>query len=254
MNDALGLPQSVLILGGGSEIARAIMRRLVQARASTVVLGGKRGSAALDQAIAEAKQWGAGTVDTVTFDAEEPASMVAAVDEAFAAHGDFDMVVVAFGVLGEQAVFDADPAAAAHIATVNYTASVTAGLAAARRLRSQGHGTVLAISSVTGLRVRPRNFVYGSTKAGMDAFFQGLGDTLVGTGAKVVILRPGFVRTRMTTGVDAAPFATDPERVADAVVTGLAKGAPVIWAPSILRWVYVVFRALPAALWRRMPG
>jgi decaprenylphospho-beta-D-erythro-pentofuranosid-2-ulose 2-reductase len=164
------------------------------------------------------------------------------------------MVVVAFGVLGDQEVFDADPAAAASIGTVNYTASVTAGLAAARRMRSQGHGTILALSSVTGERVRKANFVYGSTKAGMDAFFQGLGDSLVGTGPRVVIVRPGFVHTRMTAGMPAAPFATDADAVASAVIKGLAKGAEIIWVPGVVRWAYAVFRHLPRAVWRRLPG
>ncbi|MHB8465193.1 MAG: decaprenylphospho-beta-D-erythro-pentofuranosid-2-ulose 2-reductase [Acidimicrobiales bacterium] len=254
MIDALGLPQSVLVLGGGSEIARSITRRLIDARATTVVLGGRPGSPALDQALADARERGATTVASVDFDAAEPASLVFAVDAAFDAHGDLDMVVVAFGVLGDQTAIDADPASAAHIATVNYTASVTAGLAAARRLRAQGHGTLLALSSVTGERVRKANFVYGSTKAGMDAFFQGLSDTLVGSGVRVVIVRPGFVRTRMTATLDPAPFATDADGVAACVIAGLAKGAPIIWAPPILRWVYTAFRHLPRPLWRRVPG
>jgi decaprenylphospho-beta-D-erythro-pentofuranosid-2-ulose 2-reductase len=250
--DALGLPQSVLVLGGGSEIARALLRRLIPARASTVILGGRRGSAAVDQAVAEARELGATTVGTVAFDANEPATVVAAVHEAFAAHGDIDMVIVAFGVLGDQPMYDDDPVAAAGAATVNYTASVAAGLAVASRMRAQGHGTILAISSVTAERVRRANFVYGSTKAGMDAFFQGLGDALHGAGPRVVIVRPGFVRTRMTAGMEAAPFATDADGVARAVIAGLAKGAPVIWAPGVVRWVYAVFRLLPRGVWRRL--
>lgn len=253
MNDALGLPQSVLVLGGGSDIARALVRQLLAKRPATVILGGRRGSASLDQAAEEARQLGAPAVSTVAFDALDPASVAAAVDEAFE-HGDIDLVVVAFGVLGDQAEAEKNPAAAIEVGTVNFTSAMTAGLAAARRLTQQGHGTLLALSTVAGEHVRRANFVYGASKAGMDGFYQGLGDALAGTGARVVIVRPGFVRTRMTAGMEAAPFATDADTVASSIVSGLAKGSAVIWVPGLLRWVFVVFRHLPRALWRKLPG
>jgi len=254
MNDALGLPQSVLVLGGGSEIARALTRALLARRPATVVLGGRPGSASLGQAADEARQLGAPAVSTVSFDAGSPPSVAAAVDEAFSQGGDIDLVIIAFGLLGDQQAFERDPPAAIDLATVNYTSSVVAGLAAARHLRAQGHGTVLALSSVAGERVRRSNFVYGSSKAGMDGFFQGLSDALVGSGARAVIVRPGFVRTRMTAGMAPAPFAIDADAVASAVVAGLSKGSATIWAPGLLRPVLTVFRHLPRGLWRRLPG
>lgn len=254
VNDALGLPQSILVLGGGSEIARAIVRCLLAKRPATVLLGGRRGSAALDQAVEEARQLGAPSASTVTCDATDPASVQRAVDEAFESQGDIDLVIVAFGVLGDQETAEKDPLSAVEVAAINYSAAVVAGLAVARHLRTQGHGTVLAMSSVAGERVRRANFVYGSSKAGMDGFYQGLGDALRGSGARVMIVRPGFVTTRMTAGLAPAPMATDPDTVADAVVAGLAKGSGVVWVPSLLRWVFVVFRHLPQAVWRRMPA
>jgi decaprenylphospho-beta-D-erythro-pentofuranosid-2-ulose 2-reductase len=254
MNDALGVPQSILVLGGGSDIARALVRQLLAKRPATVVLGGRRGSASIDQAAEEARQLGAPVVATVAFDAMDPASVVTAVDDAFGTHGDIDLVVVAFGVLGDQAEAEKDPLAAIEVGTVNLTAAMTAGLAAAARLKEQGHGTLVALSTVAGERVRRANFVYGASKAGMDGFYQGLGDALVGTGARVMVVRPGFVRTRMTAGMAPAPFATDADTVASAIVAGLAKGSTVVWVPGVLRWVFVVFRHLPRAVWRRIPG
>lgn len=250
MNDALGLPQSILVLGGGSEIARATVRALLAQRHARVILGGRDGS--LAEAAQEARQRGAPDVSTVVFDAAEPETVAKAVDEAF--QQDIDLVIVAFGVLGDQAAFDADPAAAAHAATVNYTSGVVAGLAAAKHLRAQGHGTIVALSSVAGERVRQANFVYGSTKAGLDGFFQGLGDSLAGSGARVMIVRPGFVKSRMTAGMKEAPFATDPDAVAALIVKGLAKGSPIVWAPAVLKPVFMIFRHLPRGLWRKMPG
>ena len=251
MNDALGQPQSVLVLGGGSDIARALTRRLVAARAKTVILAGRPGSASVAAAAAAAEP--DAEVRTVDFDATDPASVAAAVDVAFDG-GDIDLVVLAFGVLGDQAAAELEPLRAVETATVNYTAAVVAGLAVAKHLRRQGYGTLLVLSSVAGARVRRANFVYGSSKAGMDGFFQGLGDALTGSGARVVIVRPGFVRDKMTEGMDAQPLATDPDRVADAIMKGLARGNDVVYVPSVLRWAAAVFRLLPRPVWRRMPS
>jgi decaprenylphospho-beta-D-erythro-pentofuranosid-2-ulose 2-reductase len=252
VNDALGQPQSVLVLGGGSEIGRALTRRLVAARTRRVVLAGRPGSASVASAVEEARALGA-DVRVVDLDATDPASVAAAVDGAFDESGDLDLVVVAFGVLGNQAAAETDPLAAIETATVDYTAQVIAGLATARRMKAQGHGTIVALSSVAGVRVRRANFVYGSAKSGMDGFFQGLGDAVVGTGARVVLVRPGFVTGRMTAGMQPAPFPTDPEAVAAAIVRALARGDDVVYVPPILRWVSVVFRHLPRAVWRKLP-
>ena len=125
-------------------------------------------------------------------------------------------------------------------------------LPAARRLRAQGHGTLVVLSSVAAERARRANFVYGSSKAGLDAFCQGLGDSLVGTGVRVVVVRPGFVHTKMTAGHKPAPLSTTPDAVADVVVRGLEKGAETIWAPPPLRFVMSGMRHLPRPLWRRI--
>ena len=246
MNDALGQPQSVLVLGGGSEIASALLQRLT--RLQQVTLAGRPGS----PTVAAAAAGVTAPVRVLEMDAADPPSVIACVDAAFDA-GDIDLVVIAFGVLGDQATAEDDPRAAIEVATVDYTSQVVAGLAAARRCRAQGHGTIVALSSVAGERVRRANFVYGSAKAGMDGFFQGLGDALHGSGARVMIVRPGFVTGRMTAGMDPAPLATDPAAVADGIVRGLARGDATVYVPPVLRQVFRVFRHLPRAVWRKMP-
>jgi decaprenylphospho-beta-D-erythro-pentofuranosid-2-ulose 2-reductase len=125
--------------------------------------------------------------------------------------------------------------------------------AVAVRLTRQGHGRIVVLSSVAGFRVRRANFVYGSAKAGLDAFLQGLSESLRGTGVSAHIVRPGFVRTKMTAGRSAAPFAVDASRVASDIADGLARDQTIIWSPGLLRWVFSVFRLLPQGLWRRLP-
>jgi decaprenylphospho-beta-D-erythro-pentofuranosid-2-ulose 2-reductase len=249
VRDGTGGVQSVLVLGGASDIALATVERLVADRCRRVVLAG-RPSAALDAAAERVRADGA-SVEVVAFDAAEVEAHEKVVGEVFAA-GDLDVVILAFGVLGDQATFDDDHAAAVAAVTVNYTGAVSAGLAVADGLRRQGHGTLVVLSSVAGVRGRKDNFVYGSTKAGLDAFSEGLGDALQGSGARVMVVRPGFVTTKMTEGMEPAPFSTTADAVATDIVAGLRRGAHTVWSPAVLQAVFGVLRLVPRPLWRRL--
>ena len=249
MDNALGEPQTIVLLGGTSDIGRAIVDRLLSPSTRTVVLAGRRPD---DMRATELVRPGLDVV-TVAFDAAEPTSHDELVRRLAAEHGDLDGVVLAFGQLVDQAELDDDPARAAEVVTVNYTGAVSVGLAVAAQFRRQGHGRLVVLSSVAGERVRKGNFVYGSSKAGLDGFAQGLGDSLAGTGASVLVVRPGFVHSSMTEGMKAAPFATTPAAVADATVKALARGRRTVWVPGTLRVVFSVFRHLPGPLWRRLP-
>ncbi len=250
MRNALGGVQSVLVLGGGSEIAQCTVRKLVADRCRTVVLAGRE-PARLEAARSELQALGA-TVDLVAFDALDPASHEQFIDDVFDEHGDIDVVLMAFGVLGDQSYFEGHPAAAAEAVSANYVGAVSTGLAVATRLRRQGHGVLVIITSVAGERARKDNFVYGSSKAGLDAFAQGLGDSLAGTGARVMVVRPGFVHTKMTEGMEPAPFATSADVVADAVLEGLRRNREIVWAPPVLRYVFSAMRHLPRPAWRKV--
>jgi decaprenylphospho-beta-D-erythro-pentofuranosid-2-ulose 2-reductase len=252
MKDALGSVQSVLVLGGGSDIALATVRDLVRRRARTVVLAA-RDPGSLQAAADELRAAGATTVETMAFDARDTESHDAFVTDVFERVGDVDLALLAFGVLGDQEEAEHDGRAAVDIAEVNYVGSVSVAVPIAQRMRTQGHGTIVALSSVAGERARRSNFVYGSSKAGMDAFFQGLGDSLVGSGVRVMIVRPGFVHTKMTDGMDAAPMSTTPEAVAAAIVQGLARGRETVWVPSTLRYVMSVLRHVPRPVFRKLP-
>ena len=167
---------------------------------------------------------GATTVETVLWESTDPSSHQAVIDDVFDRFGDIDLVYAPAGILGSQQAFDADPAFAAAAVAINFGGLVSSSLAVVERFRRQGHGTLVVMSSVAGVRTRKDNYVYGSTKSGLDAFAQGLGDSLVGTGIKVMVVRPGFVKTKMTEGMDAAPFSTTPEKVAELITDGIAKG------------------------------
>ncbi|MDP9070087.1 MAG: decaprenylphospho-beta-D-erythro-pentofuranosid-2-ulose 2-reductase [Actinomycetota bacterium] len=251
MNDGLGSPQSVLVLGGASDIAMATVRRMVADRARTVVLAG-RNVDRLEEAAAELRGLGAERVEAVPFDADDTASHAAFVDGVFTRVGDIDVVLLAFGVLGQQEQAEADPEAAVALLRTNFVGAASVGLHVAAHLRRQGHGRLVVLSSVAGERARRSNFVYGSSKAGLDAFFQGVGDSLVGSGAKVLIVRPGFVHTKMTAGMPSVPMSTTPEKVADVIVGALRSGAEEAWAPPALRYLMSAVRHLPRPVFRRL--
>ncbi|MGW5651183.1 decaprenylphospho-beta-D-erythro-pentofuranosid-2-ulose 2-reductase [Streptomyces humi] len=250
MKDAFGMPQSLLVLGGTSEIALATARRLVARRTRTVWLAG-RPSPALEQAAAHLRTLGP-DVHTVPFDALDPESHEAVLGKVFA-EGDVDVVLLAFGVLGDQATDEREPVNAVRVAQTNYTGAVSAGLVSARALQAQGHGSLVVLSSVAGERARRSNFIYGSSKAGLDAFAQGLGDALLGTGVHVMVVRPGFVRSKMTEGLEEAPLATTPEAVATAIETGLRRRSEMVWVPGALRVVMSALRHAPRSVFRRLP-
>ncbi|MGW3950005.1 decaprenylphospho-beta-D-erythro-pentofuranosid-2-ulose 2-reductase [Streptomyces sp. NPDC004752] len=250
MKDAFGLPQSLLVLGGTSDIALATTRRLIARRTRTVWLAG-RPSPALERAAEELRGLGA-DVRTVAFDALEPESHESVLGKVFA-EGDVDMVLLAFGILGDQAHDEREPVSAVRVAQTNYTGAVSAGLVSAAALQTQGHGSLVVLSSVAGERARRSNFIYGSSKAGLDAFAQGLGDALYGTGVHVMVVRPGFVRSRMTAGLDEAPLATTPDAVATAIELGLRRRTETVWVPGTLRLIMTALRHTPRPLFRRLP-
>ncbi|HKY16656.1 MAG TPA: SDR family NAD(P)-dependent oxidoreductase [Microthrixaceae bacterium] len=244
MRDALGGVQSVLLLGGRSDIGLELVERLAKDRCETVVLAGRRPEDLADAA-ERVRQAGASTVDTVAFDGADSASHEKVLGAIFDQYPRIDMVVSAFGQLGDQQHLASHPAEAAELVQVNLAGQISALLVVAERMQRQGQGVIIVFSSVAGERVRPDNAVYGATKAGLDGFAQALSDQLVGTGVDVMIVRPGFVHTKMTEGRDAAPFSTTPDKVVDDILTGLQKRSVVVWSPKILRWVFTVFRHLP---------
>ncbi|MDX2379909.1 MAG: SDR family NAD(P)-dependent oxidoreductase [Acidimicrobiia bacterium] len=250
MNNALSQPQTIVVLGGGSDIARAIVRALATPALRTVVLAVRSPSGESDLELPDDIDSAGVEVVEVAFDATHHDGHATFVGELSDRFGDLDIVIQAFGQLGNDAADD--PAAAARLADVNFTGAVSSGLAVAGQLRTQGHGTLIVLSSVAGIRTRPSNFVYGATKAGQDAFSTGLAHALHGSGASVMTVRPGFIRSKMTAGMDDAPFATDPDAVAAAVAAGLHRRRSVVWVPGVLAVVFGIMRYLPGSVWRRL--
>ncbi len=247
MLDNLGRPGRVLLLGGTSEIGLAILASLRAPASTEVLLAGRD-----EQRLAAAGKELPFSVATVPFDALAPGTHQAVVEQIFDG-GPVDLVIAATGVLTAQDDVDRAPMLAAQMIDTNFTSHVTTLLAVAARMRSQGSGTIVVLSSVAAIRPRKANFVYGAAKAGLDAFARGLADSLAGSGVRVLLVRPGFVTGRMTAGMTAAPLASTPVQVGAAVAAALDSKATLVWVPRSLAAAAAVLRLVPRPLWRRMP-
>lgn len=250
--DATGNPQSILLLGGTSEIGLAICARYLRNASASVVLACLPGDPGRDDAVAAMEAAGAKSVRIVDFDALDTASHPAMIDAAFSG-GDIDVAIVAFGMDADAEELWHNQAKAVQVAQINYTAAVSVGVLLAGKMGAQGFGQIIAMSSVAGERVRRTNFVYGSTKAGLDGFYLGLSEALREDGVRVLVIRPGQVRTRFSAHVKEAPLTVDKEDVAELAVAAAAKGKEIVWAPGAFRYVMMVLRHVPRAIFRRLP-
>ncbi|MCU1697211.1 MAG: short-chain dehydrogenase [Mycobacterium sp.] len=258
MIDATGNPQTILLLGGTSEIGLAICERYLQNANARVILADLPNAPRREGAIAQLEAAGAKSVEFLDFDAVDTKSHPALIESAWA-NGDVDVAIVAFGLLGDAEELWQNQAKAVLVAQVNYTAAVSVGVLVGEKMRAQGFGQIIAMSSVAGERVRRSNFVYGSTKAGLDGFYLGLGEALREFGVHVLVIRPGQVRTTTTlehwkaTGAKEAPFTVNKEDVAALAVASAAKGKDLVWAPGPVRYLMAVMRHIPRPIFRKLP-
>jgi len=240
----------VVVFGGRSEIGIELATRL--ADGATVVLAARNADRLADE-VAAVTTAGATAVHVREFDADAIASHAPLVESIVADFGPIATAVVAFGILGDQARAEADPAHAAAIVHTDYTAQVSLLTVLAATMRTAGSGAMVVFSSVAGVRPRRANYVYGSAKSGLDAFARGLTDALHGSGVRLLLVRPGFVIGRMTDGMSPAPLSSTPTQVADAVAGALAKGRTEIWVPRSLGVLVLAMKLMPRAMWRRLP-
>jgi short-subunit dehydrogenase len=190
-------------------------------------------------------------VATAALDLAHPEGFAAALDAADRALGGATTLVVTAGSFGAQDDLARDPARLAALLHVNFTGTAVLCQLMAERLAARGGGAICAFSSVAGDRARRSNYLYGASKAGLSAFLDGLG-LAYERGVRVTCVRPGFVRTGMTDGLPAPPFAGEPEAVARRVLRAMDAGRPVVYAPAPWRMVMLAIRLLPRAVMRRV--
>jgi len=188
-------------------------------------------------------------VEVFDFDALRTDDHQQLIDATFA-QAPVDCVISAFGLLGADLDQQRDVEGVRELLEVNYVAAVTTGTLVIKKFEDQGYGSLVVLSSVAAERSRLDNYVYASTKAGLDSWASGLADALAGTGIQVLVVRPGFVHTKMTAGLAVAPLATTPDLVAKQTVNALRRGSSLVWAPAAVRPLMSTLRHLPRPVFR----
>jgi decaprenylphospho-beta-D-erythro-pentofuranosid-2-ulose 2-reductase len=248
MLNAFHSPQSVALIGATSEIGQSIVRALpLESLEACFVVARHPKDAALSlmQYLPSRSK-----LHEIEFQAGDSLSHKKVVDRLFA-EGDVDIAILAIGVLGNDPAL-IESANALDVMNINYVASCHLMLLIADRMKLQGHGQILVISSFAQTRPRVDNFIYGSSKAGLDFMARGLNDSLIGSGVSIHILRPGFVRTRMTRLMSEAPFTLDPDEVGKLAVKLLESGDEIGYAPPMLKVLASIFTLLPSSIFRKL--
>ena len=252
MKNAVGVPQSILLLGGTSEIGLSIIEEYLAKGPMRVVLAALPNDPLREQAVAQVEAAGATSVEVIDFDATDFDGHQKTIDAAFSG-GDIDVAIVAFALDFDAEELWQNQRKAVQIAQVNYTGAVSVGVLVGQKFKAQGHGQFITMSSAAGERVRRSNFVYGSTKAGLDGFYLCLGEALEEYGVKSLVIRPGQVRTRMSAGVKEAPLTVNKEDVAALAVRSVEAGKSLVWAPPTFRWVMMILKHIPRPIFRKLP-
>lgn len=251
MRDGLGRIQNVLTIGGSSDIGTAITLELSRTGPVSIVLAGRPSTRLTDTAIL--LRGNGATVHLVDYHADMPGrDVVAVIDQATTRLGDLDVVLICVGALADEDLLTQDTAATEASLRANLVGPVLAAQAATACLAAQGHGVVVVMSSVAAIRPRHDLPTYGAAKTGLDTYCRALQARIRGTGASLLVIRPGQVRTRMSAGIPDAPLTVDPVEVARSVARNLHGRRRVVYVPTILRPVATVLRLLPAPLFRRL--
>ena len=243
--------ERVVIIGATSAIAQATARELAAAGAQLFLAG--RDTDKLQAVAEDLRGRGAAAVYCGRFDALDEAAHAAVLAEADARLDEFDTVLIAHGVLPDQADCARDVAASLAAFSVNATSVMSLAALAANTLEARGRGVLAVLSSVAGDRGRQSNYVYGAAKASVSTFFQGLRQRLHPSGVAVVTIKPGPVDTPMTRGLPKGPLLAAPERVATDIVRGLRAGRATVYTPWFWRYIMWVIRLLPDVIYRRLP-
>lgn len=241
-----------VILGGTSGMGREIARRLSERGDTTFLLGIGDDDLARSAADLKARHPKQAETGVAVCDLEKPETFATALDAADAALGNFDTVVVTAALFASQEALEADVELTRRLVTVNYANTVVFCEHARKRLISRGGGKLAVFSSVAGDRGRKPVVLYGSSKAGLSAYLEGLDHKFHASGLQVLCVKPGFVKTSMTAGLKPPPFAGEPEQVARDVVRAMDRGKPVLYTPRMWQLVMMVIRWLPRFVMRKI--
>jgi short-subunit dehydrogenase len=241
----------IAFLGATKGMGRALARLMAERGDALFLLG--RDATDLERSARDLdSRAGRGRCGTAACDLERPEGFAAALDAAEAGLGGLDAVVVTAGLFATQDRLEDDVELTRRLLTVDFAHTVVFCEHARKRLLARGGGTLCVFSSVAGERGRKPVALYGAAKAGLTRYLEALDHKFRAQGLRTVCVKPGFVRTSMTDGLPAPPFAGEPEAVARRVLRAIDRGEPVVYVPGMWRWIMLVIRSLPRFVMRKV--
>ena len=249
MAEGNAMNETWIILGASSSMARALVRALAR-RGARLLLAG-RDMADLRATAADALARGAALAEVLRFDARDGASLAPIIARAEAEDGTINAAVFV-GSMPQQAAIDAAPELIDGVVCDSFTGPARFLQMLAPVIEARGGGTVVGVGSVAGDRGRIGNYVYGAAKAGFHTYLSGLRNRLGRAGGHVVTVKPGFVDTAMTWGLEGMFLVASPQRVADDILKAVEKRRNVIYTPFFWRWIMLVIRAIPEPLFKKL--
>jgi decaprenylphospho-beta-D-erythro-pentofuranosid-2-ulose 2-reductase len=241
-------PNRILVLGATSAIAMAVMRQLVTPAAHFFLVA--RSKDKLTAVAQDLLVRGAPRVDMIVADLDDTQAHAQMLAVATSQLGAIDLVLLAHGVLGDQAAAERDYFTAEPILVTNFLSAVSLLTWLANYCQSQGRGTLAVISSVAGDRGRKSNYVYGASKAGLNAFLSGLRNRIDRSGVQVLTIKPGFVATPMTAHVPRNRLFATPEQVAHGILKAIRTRKDVVYVPWFWRPIMAIIKAVPERIFK----
>jgi decaprenylphospho-beta-D-erythro-pentofuranosid-2-ulose 2-reductase len=241
--------RKVLIVGATSAIAQATARRFAADGDALFLVG--RDAARLADVVADLEARGAARVGSYVMDLDDVDAQAGMIDAAQAALDGLDTVLVAYGTLPDQAACQQQVDEASRAWHTNAISPMALLTLVANVLEARGGGTLAAISSVAGERGRKSNYVYGSAKAALSTFLEGLRHRLHGSGVHVLTVKPGLVDTPMTASFEKGALWSTPERVGADIYQAICRQRDVCYTPAFWAWVMLAIRAMPRWLFKR---
>ena len=238
-----------IILGATSSMARALARQLAE-QGTDIWLAG-RDMPELEAIAADCRFRGAPEARAIRWDARKPADNAAIVEAAEATEGTINAAVFA-GSMPPQEEIDADPDLISGTAADSFTGPAMLLQALAPVIEARGAGTVVGVGSVAGDRGRIGNYVYGAAKAGFHTYLSGLRNRLTRAGGHVVTVKPGFVDTAMTWGLEGMFLVASPDDVARDILKAVRKRRNVLYTPFFWRWIMLVIRMIPEPVFKKL--
>ena len=243
---------NIVVLGGNSDLSIAVIEQLIRESPVSLTFGCRDLGTANTRKEEMLKNSPDTQIQIINYEATDPKDHARVLENAKCL-GEIDLVIIGFGLLGDEFTFEQDWQETHRIMETNFSSVVLATLTAVKVLLSQNNpGDIIVFGSVASQRTRLTSAVYGACKSGVESFCRTLGDTLASKGIHLLVVRPGFALTKMTDGHLQPPFATTPKKVARNVITGLRKKRRVVWTPRYLRFVYKFLNILPARIWLRL--